>query len=382
MFLPYPWTEIRTGNAPPPAWRPKVVRGAIQSVAVNPFRANSCLFTSALILVGLAIVAHTAEVKHRELLEIATGLPELLTSSRAHNKTKRYECYFSKWKEWSSRFPEVRTLPAEPIYVALFITSLIQGGKSFQVIKSVFYAIAWFHRLGDRKNPCDSQMCRNLLEAAKRSFNSKVAKKEPIQVEHIRKIYKLVGGTNADTLQLRTLSMILLGFAAFLRYEEISRLRAWDILCYKMYGKIFIERSKTDIYREGSYVHLARLTSRLCPLTILNVYMMRVGVTGTDQLIFRALTYHKSTRTHVLRRHDTCIQHRQGPVFIDGGNRPRPELFWFTQLTSRGRDYFANNCTRDRLFKRHGRWRSERGQDGYIRDDLDILLSVSLNLGL
>ena len=36
----------------------------------------------------------------------------------------------------------------------------------------------------------------------------------------------------------------------------------------------------------------------------------------------------------------------------------------------------------DRLFKRHGRWRSENAKDGYVKDSYESRLSVSLNLGL
>lgn len=36
----------------------------------------------------------------------------------------------------------------------------------------------------------------------------------------------------------------------------------------------------------------------------------------------------------------------------------------------------------DRLFKRHGRWRSESAKDGYVSDSLGKLLSVSSSLGV
>ena len=36
----------------------------------------------------------------------------------------------------------------------------------------------------------------------------------------------------------------------------------------------------------------------------------------------------------------------------------------------------------DRLFKKHGRWKSENVKDGYIEDSLQQWLSVTKNLGL
>ena len=42
----------------------------------------------------------------------------------------------------------------------------------------------------------------------------------------------------------------------------------------------------------------------------------------------------------------------------------------------------ANIGVPDRLFKKHGRWRSETAKDGYVKDSMKDRLSVSLNLGL
>ena len=36
----------------------------------------------------------------------------------------------------------------------------------------------------------------------------------------------------------------------------------------------------------------------------------------------------------------------------------------------------------ERLFKRHGRWQSERAKDGYIKESLENRLRVSKSLGL
>jgi hypothetical protein len=42
----------------------------------------------------------------------------------------------------------------------------------------------------------------------------------------------------------------------------------------------------------------------------------------------------------------------------------------------------ANAGVNDRLFKKHGRWRSENAKDGYVREDLPSLLSVSKSLNI
>ena len=56
------------------------------------------------------------------------------------------------------------------------------------------------------------------------------------------------------------------------------------------------------------------------------------------------------------------------------------EKFGLHSLRSGGATLAANNGISDRLFKRHGRWKSETAKDGYIKDNLDALLSVSRSL--
>ena len=45
-----------------------------------------------------------------------------------------------------------------------------------------------------------------------------------------------------------------------------------------------------------------------------------------------------------------------------------------------GASLAAYNGVSDRLFKRHGRWKSDKAKDGYIEDSLESLLSVTKNL--
>ena len=45
-----------------------------------------------------------------------------------------------------------------------------------------------------------------------------------------------------------------------------------------------------------------------------------------------------------------------------------------------GASVAANAGVSDRLFKRHGRWKTDRAKDGYIKDNLEVLLSVSRSL--
>ena len=47
-----------------------------------------------------------------------------------------------------------------------------------------------------------------------------------------------------------------------------------------------------------------------------------------------------------------------------------------------GRSAAANSGVPDRVFQRHGRWKSASAKDGYVKDSTDVKLSVSRSLGL
>ena len=55
-------------------------------------------------------------------------------------------------------------------------------------------------------------------------------------------------------------------------------------------------------------------------------------------------------------------------------------MFGLHSLRSGGATAAARNGVSDRLFKNHGRWKSENVKDGYVRDKLEDILKFSLNL--
>ena len=59
-----------------------------------------------------------------------------------------------------------------------------------------------------------------------------------------------------------------------------------------------------------------------------------------------------------------------------------PSTFGFHSLRLGGATSAANNGVSDRVFQRHGRWKSVQAKDTYVDDDLEKRLSVSKSLGL
>lgn len=60
-----------------------------------------------------------------------------------------------------------------------------------------------------------------------------------------------------------------------------------------------------------------------------------------------------------------------------------PQVYGTHSFRSRGgASAAANSGVPDRVFQRHGRWKSASAKDGYVKDSTDVKLSVSRSLGL
>ena len=96
---------------------------------------------------------------------------------------------------------------------------------------------------------------------------------KPIKVEHVRNLYDKLIEQQSSLLSIRTMTICILGFSGFMRYSEISNLKLSNILFCTTHLKLFIEKSKTDIYRDESLIFISQSDSRLCPVYNLKLYL-------------------------------------------------------------------------------------------------------------
>ena len=106
---------------------------------------------------------------------------------------------------------------------------------------------------------------------------------------------------------------------------------------------------------------------------------------NSNEFIFRQLTYFKKLGTYKLRSVDKPISYSRSREIIlkelenIGLNKSK---FGIHSLRSGGATAAAESGVSDRLFKKHGRWKSENAKDGYVHENLDEILSLSKNLGI
>ena len=102
-----------------------------------------------------------------------------------------------------------------------------------------------------------SSIVQGVKGAAKRVLSRPVRKKEPLSSAHVRQLVKRL--KRGSLIDLRTLAVVVLSYAGFLRYDEVSRIRRDQIYFERTHMKIFIDKSKTDQENVGEWVHIAAL---------------------------------------------------------------------------------------------------------------------------
>ena len=217
----------------------------------------------------------------------------------------------------------------------------------------------------------------------RRKLACATTKKEPITLKILSTLVSRFGQKDAPLSDIPTLSVCLLGFAGFFRFNEMDKICESDIVVYEKHTEIFIESSKTDQLRDGAWVVIVRTGTPLYPVAMLKCFMRMANMTGAhDKHLFRAIVSTKNCQklrdsgSVSYTRIRELVLEKLSAIGLD------PKRFGLHSLCSGGVSVAANAGVPDRMFKRHGRWRSENAKDGYVKDSLKECLLVSQNLGL
>nr|XP_034322881.1 uncharacterized protein LOC117688728 isoform X2 [Crassostrea gigas] len=132
---------------------------------------------------------------------------------------------------------------------------------------------------------------------------------------------------------------------------------------------------------EGGKRIVAKPVQKKEPITVEN---LRSGIQDdSEEYVFCAIS--KSGSGYRLRNREKPLSYtRVRELFIEAftGIVDNIKVYGLHSLRSGGATASAVRGIPDRIFKRHGRWRSESAKDGYVQDPLSERLSVSKELGL
>ncbi|KAK3084809.1 hypothetical protein FSP39_019417 [Pinctada imbricata] len=218
-----------------------------------------CVASSAEDVFRLGRWKSLASEENATLKRLSTSLPKVLMNSKAANTSKMYNTGFKQWCKWCNDLG-LTALPASDYHVSLYLIALMQSDASSSKLDLCAHSIKWAHELAGMKNPCDTFLVKNVLEGAKRMVSKPTMKKEPITPDILLKLVKKYG-LDANLYDKRSITMCLVAYSGFLRFSELINIRACDIEFHDLYVSLFIEKSKTDQYREGNWVLISKINS-------------------------------------------------------------------------------------------------------------------------
>ena len=294
-----------------------------------------------------------------------------------------YDRAFRRWKEFALSKHELSYLPANPMHVAVYLQYVLESTRSSSSVDTAFYSIKWAHESAGLVSPTDNPLVNRVREAAKRILGAKRChRKEPLSIEIIKDIISAADLSN--TLQLRNICLYVLCYAGFFRSEEVTSIRRNHITFHDGYMTIKVEKSKTDQLRQGDEAIIAQSGGSACPVSILRDYLSRLNIDPhSDELIFRQLVKTKSFYKMVNK--DKSISYTTFRDHLSKSLRsvvPDPSVYGTHSFRSGGATKAANSGVGERVFQRHGRWKSVSAKDGYVKDNITSRISVSKSLGL
>ena len=154
---------------------------------------------------------------------LAERISSYLLHSRADKTNDKYRASFKKFQQFCAQ-KNYQSVPADPIHVTIFISTLLDQNYSFSVISAVFYAIKWVHNINNFVDPTENGFVKSMLEAAKRLRSQPVKRKDVVTSDMLVALCNQYAN-NTNLTDIRDLAMILACYTGFLRFDEISKLK-------------------------------------------------------------------------------------------------------------------------------------------------------------
>ena len=220
-----------------------------------------------------------------------------------------------------------------------------------------YYAIKYFNDFFTGGRELGRHFITKVLEGIKRLSGYTENAKSPLSSSHLKRAFHYLGGVEMNLANSSLMMILVLSFMGFLRFGELSNLKRNDFNLHNIHMSIFTEKSKSDIYRKGHWLHLAKLSSNLCPLNLTKRYFVLARIDKQcDKYIFRGIEHTKNGQR--LRKIDKPLSYTtaRGHVLDLLANIGlHPKKFGLHSLRSGGASAAANLGVNDRLFKEHGR---------------------------
>ena len=208
-----------------------------------------------------------------KIQELETQTLQNIKSSKAHNTIRAYRGDIKIFELFCANL-NLKSLPADPKTVSLFITKLSKNSK-LSTIKRKLAAIKVNHNLAGKYIDLKNPIINENLNSIKKQLGSFQKSKKPILLEDLKSIVMEIEKENKIKIKLRNKALILIGFSGAFRRSELVSVELDDIDFVKEGVKIFIKKSKTDQSGEGMIKAIPYFTNeKYCPVLSLSNWIV------------------------------------------------------------------------------------------------------------
>ena len=191
-------------------------------------------------------------------------------------------------------------LPLDSLSVANYLIFVSQTKKSQSAVSTAVVALKWLYSfipgISALNNPLNEDFLNRISQSETRNKIKFKKRKKPLSNDMIHMILNNIDSKKKPSLaELRNALIPCLAYALLLRHDEIAHLNCNHISIVKDGLKILIPSSKTDIYREGKFVFLAKDNHRLYALVFRYLKKARLNL-NDNHFLFTGIKYDKSLR--------------------------------------------------------------------------------------
>jgi integrase len=285
-----------------------------------------------------------------------------------------------------------RPLPAASVHVALFLTEMGSAATSYATVKLASAAINAMHELVGVPSPTKDQHCKMLRRSFKRTLGLRAThRKEPLSLDVCAAAVRLLLGPPGPTpLWARMLAaFIMVCFAGFLRYQDAAVVRRKDVRVLPSHAEIFLCVRKNDQFREGNVVLLARGSSDVCPVLLLERFLEASEYLDLEGPLFVDFDGHGAKAGGEAALRGTPLPYERARYHVlkwvakaaGVSQDVAVRSFGLHSLRSGGATSAAVAGVQERAFQAHGGWRSRESMLVYLKEPIEQRLAVTRALG-
>lgn len=157
--------------------------------------------------------------------------------------------------EWCRSVGHDPTPPVRPSVVAEYVDHC--GGKiKASTIETRLWAIAEMHRSVFEPSPCQHRLVELALKGVKRTFGAAISQVPPLGK---KEVLSVIGRMGNSRIEMRDKALLWVGTDTWCRASELVEFRLRDLSRQENGSSLlFVTRSKTDPYGQGSYAYLSK----------------------------------------------------------------------------------------------------------------------------